>query len=32
MSIRPEPVEPVPVDTVRLATAAFPEATTYTQM
>ncbi|MDP9479244.1 MAG: IS1182 family transposase [Actinomycetota bacterium] len=32
MSLRPEPIRPVPEGTVRVARAAFPKGTTYTRM
>lgn len=32
MSLRPEPIRPVPEETARVARAAFPKGTTYTRM
>ena len=32
MSLRPEPIRPVPEETARVAQAAFPKGTTYTRM
>lgn len=32
MSMRPEPIGPVPADTARVARVAFPKGTTYVQM
>ncbi len=32
MSMRPEPIAPVPEDTARVAKAAFPKGSTYIEM